>query len=531
MKKINILVLFLLAVILTACSNENNEQAENKMNSDELVLAVGGVTDEGFDPTTGWGMYGSPLFQSTLLKYDKDFNIENDLAIDYHVSDDGLTYTVEIRDDVMFSDQEQLTAEDVVFTFETAKDSGSIIDLSNLEQVEAKNDYTVIFTLKEPESTFISHLVTLGIVPEHAYDSTYNENPVGSGPYQLVQWNKDQQLIVEENPYYYGETSGFKKLTFLFLEEDTAFAAAKSGEVDIAAITPSFAEQDVPGMDLVTLDTVDNRGIVFPYVKSGQQREDGTLIGNDVTADEIIRKSIDIAVNREALVDGVLNGYGRPAYSVADNLPWWNPETKFEDNKIEEAKSMLDEAGWKENNQGVREKDGLEAAFTIFYPAGDEIRQSLSMAAADQIKELGIKVDTEGQSWNELEKSMYSNPVMMGWGSHDPLEMYNIYSSETRGQDYYNTNYYSNSVVDEYMEKAMRATTPEEANEYWQKAQWDGQTGFSSRGDTPWVWLINTQHLYLVNKNLDIGEQKLQPHGHGWPVTDFIEQWHWKEEE
>ena len=284
-------------------------------------------------------------------------------------------------------------------------------------------------------------------------------------------------------------------------------------------------------MDLVTLDTVDNRGIVFPYVKSGQQREDGTLIGNDVTADEIIRKSIDIAVNREALVDGVLNGYGRPAYSVADNLPWWNPETKFEDNKIEEAKSMLDEAGWKENNQGVREKDGLEAAFTIFYPAGDEIRQSLSMAAADQIKELGIKVDTEGQSWNELEKSMYSNPVMMGWGSHDPLEMYNIYSSETRGQDYYNTNYYSNSVVDEYMEKAMRATTPEEANEYWQKAQWDGQTGFSSRGDTPWVWLINTQHLYLVNKNLDIGEQKLQPHGHGWPVTDFIEQWHWKEEE
>lgn len=151
------------------------------------------------------------------------------------------------------------------------------------------------------------------------------------------------------------------------------------------------------------------------------------------------------------------------------------------------------------------------------------------MAAADQIKELGIKVDIEGQSWNELEKLMYSNPVMMGWGSHDPLEMYNIYSSETRGQGYYNTNYYSNPVVDEYMEKAMRATTPEEANEYWQKAQWDGDTGFSSRGDTPWVWLINTQHLYLVNENLDIGEQKLQPHGHGWPVTDFIEQWHWKE--
>ncbi|MBM7599814.1 peptide/nickel transport system substrate-binding protein [Virgibacillus halotolerans] len=532
MKKIGLIMMFVLIGILGACSsggdNDSKQTKEETAKKDELVLAVGGETDEGFDPTTGWGMYGSPLFQSTLLKYDKDFNVENDLAKDYKVSEDGLTYTVEIRDDVKFSDEEPLTAEDVVFTFRTAKESGSVIDLSNLEKVEAIDDYTVEFKLKQPESSFITLFVTTGIVPKHAYDDSYNENPIGSGPYQLVQWNKGQQLIVEANPYYYGDKSEFKKLTFLFLEEDAAFAAAKSGEVDVVAITPSFAKQNVPGMDLVELDTVDNRGIVFPYVKSGEETADGAPIGNDVTADETIRKAIDIAVNREALVDGVLDGYGTPAYSVADHLPWWNPETEVKDNEMEKAKKMLDDAGWKENDQGVREKDGLEASFTLLYPAGDEIRQSLSIAVADEIKDLGIKVKTEGQSWNDLEKTMYSNPVMMGWGSHDPLEMYNIYSSETRGEGFYNTNYYSNPVVDEYMEKAMHATTQEKANEYWKKAQWDGETGFSSKGDTPWVWLVNLQHLYLVDENLDIGDQKLHPHGHGWPITDFIEQWHWK---
>ncbi|MEC5423163.1 ABC transporter substrate-binding protein [Virgibacillus sp. C22-A2] len=528
------LIIMLIAVgMLSACSNDSDNESivtKDGTNKDELVLAVGGETEAGFDPTTGWGRYGSSLFQSTLLTYDKDFKIKNDLAENYEISIDGLEYILEIRDDVKFSDGEPLTAEDVVFTFEIAKESGSIIDLSNLDQVESVDDYTVKFKLKQPQSTFISLLVTTGIVPKHAYDDTYNENPIGSGPFQLVQWNKGQQLIVEENPYYYMDKSEFKKLTFLFLEEDAAFAAAKTGEVDVVSVTPSFAKNDIPGMDLVELDTVDNRGILFPYVKAGEKTDEGVPIGNDVTANKAIRKAIDIAINREVLVDGVLDGFGTPASSVSDHLPWWNPETEVKDNEMEKAKKLLDDDGWKENDQGVREREGLEASFTLLYPAGDEIRQALSIAFADEIKDLGIQVETKGENWNGLEKKMHSNPVMMGWGSHDPLEMYNIYSSETRGEGFYNANYYSNPVVDEYMEKAMRSITQEEANDYWMKAQWDGETGFSSKGDTPWVWLVNLKHLYFVNDILEIGDQKLQPHGHGWPVTDFIEQWHWREE-
>ena len=496
-----------------------------------MVLAVGGEPEEGFDPTTGWGRYGSPLFQSTLLSRDKDLSITLDLAKSYNITDDGLSWTVEIRDDVLFSDGEPLTAEDVVFTFQTAAKSASVIDLSNLESVEKRDDYNVIFTLKEPQSTFSSLLITTGIVPKHAYEEDYHDKPIGSGPYQLVQWDKGQQLIVEENPHYYAEKPYFKKLTFLFLSEDAAFASAKAGEIDVVSVPAAFANQSVPGMELKTLESVDNRGIMFPYVEAGGETATGAPIGNDVTADKDIRKAINVAVDRQALAEGVLEGHGTPAYSVADQLPWWNPDTKFEDADMDGARAILDNAGWHLNGDDMRVKDGLKAEFTLLYPSGDQIRQSLSMAFAEMIKPLGIDVKTEGKSWNEIELLQHSYPVMMGWGSHDPLEIYNLYSSSTRGQGYYNANFYTNKTVDEYMNKAINATSEEEAISYWKQAQWDGTTGFSSIGDAPWAWLVNLEHLYFVREGLDIGEQKVQPHGHGWPVTDFITKWRWEEAE
>lgn len=530
MKEKMLLLLISLLLIMSGCSNNNiTKKTKEDTPKDELVLAIDGETEGGFDPTTGWGLYGSPLFQSTLLTYDKSFNIEHDLATNYNVSEDGLSYQVEIRDDAVFSDGKELTAKDVVFTFETAKDSSSIIDLTNLKKVEAIDDYKVEFTLNKPNSTFVSLLTTTGIVPEHAYDDSYNENPVGSGPYQLTQWDKDQQLIVEVNPHYYGKTPEFKQLTFLFLSEEAAFAAAKAGEVDIVAITPEFASEDVPGMNLVELETVDNRGIVFPYVKEGEETDDGVPFGNDVTADMTIRKAIDLAVDRDQLVEGVLEGYGTRASSLVDNLPWWNEETEISEKDLEQAKELLEESGWKENNEGIREKEGLKASFDLLYPSGDQIRQSLSLIVADQLKEIGIEVVTKDVSWKDLEKLMYSSPVMMGWGSHNPIEMYNIYSSDTRGEDFYNINYYTNPTVDKHMERALQSTTQKEANEHWKKAQWDGETGFSSKGDASWVWLVNLKHLYFINENLEIGDQKIQPHGHGWPITDFINEWHWKE--
>ncbi len=522
--------LMLTLFMLSGCSGDNSSKLKGSdSNRDELVMALGSEPDGGFDPTTGWGRYGSPLFQSTILKRNSDMKIVNDLAEDCSVSEDGLLWTIRLRKDVKFSDGNPLTAQDVVFTYETAAKSASVVDLNIMKSVTAPDAYTVKFVLKNPQSTFINLLANTGIVPEHAYSSEYSQKPVGSGPFKFVQWDKGQQLIVEANPEYYGQKPFFKKITFLYLSEEAAFAAAKAGEADIAAIVPAYADQKVPGMRVDAVESVDNRGIMFPYVKAGEKTKDGYAVGNDVTSDIAVRKAINYAVDRRGLVDGILNGYGSPAFSVCDKLPWWNPETVIQDADEAAAGQILSEGGWKdENGDGVLEKGGLKAEFTLIYPSGDQTRQSLAIAVADKVKAIGIKINVEGKSWDEIEKLMYSNAILFGWGSQDPIEMYNLYSSKYRGVDYYNTGYYMNPVVDENLSRALSAKNEADALQYWKKAQWDGSTGFSAKGDAPWTWLVNIDHLYLVNEKLNTGRQKIHPHGHGWPLTDNIEEWHWE---
>jgi len=508
------------------CGKGKSSEASRK----ELVLAIDGEPKEGFDPTTGWGRYGSPLFQSTLLSRDDDLNIVKDLATDYSVSEDGLTWTVKIRQGVKFSDGSDLTAEDVAYTYKTAATSGSVVDLSVMDRVEATDANTVRFTLKERRSAFIYLLTNLGIVPARSHNKEYAGNPVGSGPYRMVQWDRGQQLIVEANPYYYGKKPYFEKLTFLFLEEDATFAAAKAGQVDVASVPHAYAVEKVEGMTLKAVKSVDNRGIMFPYVPPSGQNDKGYPIGNEVTCDLAIRKAINQGINRSKLVEGCLEGFGRPAYTVCDNLPWWNPETVIKDNELEGAKKLLEEAGWKDTDgDGIREKGDLKASFTLLYPASDATRQALAMVAADQAKALGIEIKVEGKSWDDIETLMHADAVLFGWGNHDPMEMYNLFSGKMAGVDFYNAGYYRNPVVDGYMDGALAAKDEKEANELWKKAQWDGQMGLSARGDAPWAWLVNLDHCYFVRDGLDTGKQRIEPHGHGWPITANITEWRWAE--
>ena len=529
---ISLLCITMLAssLLLGGCSSKQaeNSQSEEKEAKKELVLALGSEPEGGFDPINGWGRYGSPLFQSTLLKRDQDMNIINDLATGYEVSEDGLTWTVSIREDAKFSDGQPLTSEDVVFTFEKLMESSSTVDLTFVDSVTSKSDYSLEFKLKSPRSTFISNLIATGIVPKKSYTSEYYQNPIGSGPLVLVQWDKGQQIIVKPNENYYGQKPNFDKITFLFLEEDAAFAAAKAGQLDMTAIPPSYASQKIEGMKLTEVSSVDNRGIMFPTVKSGEADADSNPIGNDVTSYLAIRQAINVALDRQAIVDGVLEGYGTKAYSICDKMPWWNEETVTTDNDVDLAKKILTDGGWIDaDGDGILEKDNIKAEFNLVYPSGDQLRQSLAMVVADMVKPIGINIVIEAKTWDEIEAVLHKDAILMGWGSQDPLEMYNVYSSKMKGVEWYNPGYYENQKVDEYMEKALQARSEEEANEYWKKAQWDGETGLSGKGDVPWVWLVNRSHLYLVNDKLDIGKQQIQPHGHGWPITSNIEQWKW----
>ena len=282
-------------------------------------------------------------------------------------------------------------------------------------------------------------------------------------------------------------------------------------------------------MKAVSLKSIDNRGITLPVLPdSGEKTKDGYKIGNNVTSDVAVRRALSYGIDRNALVDSVLNGYGTPAYSECDGMPWGS-ENAFVEYDVEKAKKILEDAGWVDTNgDGIREKNGLNCEFKLFYNAGDSVRQALSVAVSQEAEELGIKIVLEGASWDIIDKEMYSSAVLMGWGAQNPLETYLLYHSDNVAKDYYNPESYTSDVVDYYINSAMTENDTEKANELWKKVQWDGSTGVSTEGDCPWVWLVNVDHIYYIREGLDIGEQKIHPHGHAWPIVSNLEDWKWE---
>ncbi len=489
--------------------------------TDSVIVAMSPESEpeEGFDPAYGWGAgehVHEPLIQSTLTVTNADMSIGYDLATDMSSSGDGLVWTVEIREDAYFTDGEPLTAEDVAFTYNTVRDTTSVADFTMLEEAVATGGYEVEFHMNRPYSMWPYTMAVTGIVPAHAYGDGYGRNPIGSGRYILKQWDVGQQVILEANPDYYGEAPLMEKVTIVFMGEDTAFAAAKAGAVDVAYTPAAYSGQQVDGYSLLDVKTVDNRGINLPAALP-----DGTM-GNGVTAGAAMRQAINMGIDRDEMIQNVLNGYGSPAYSVCDGMPWFSEDMAVKFDR-DAANALLDGAGWVMGDDGVRVKDGVRAELTLLYPVGDTVRQMLAADAANQMKELGIAANIEGVGWDTAYARALQNPMVWGWGAHTPMELYNIYHTAEGGTARYSP--YASESVDAYMDGAMESADLEESYELWKKAQWDGEGGIAA--DVPWVWLVNIDHLYFVRDGLNIAEQKLHPHGHGWSIVNNVDRWSW----
>lgn len=512
MKRSALISLLVAFSLLAGCQAAPPAEPSQDGKSVTVVMGPTSEPEAGFDPAFGWGAgehVHEPLIQSTLTVTNPDLTIGYDLATDMSVSEDGLTWTVTIREDVKFTDGNALTAADVAFTYNAARDTSSVNDFTMLDRAEAADDTTVIFHMTRPFSIWPYTMATLGIVPEDSYDpATYGSNPVGSGRYLLKQWDRGQQIILEANPDYYGEKPQMDRVTILFMEEDAAFLAVRAGQADLAYTSAPYAGQTVDGFSLLSVKSVDNRGINLP------------VRNNELTSDHLARQAINVGVDRQAMIDHVLNGYGIPAYSVCDGMPWYSPVNETECDRAKAA-GLLNAAGWLVGPEGVREKDGVRAALTIHYAAGDSVRQGLAAELANQLKELGIETDIKGVGWDTAYTDALSNPLVWGWGAHTPMELYNIYHTAP-GSDSALYSPYGNEKADELMDAALACTGLEESYTLWQQAQEE------IARDVPWVWLVNVDHLYWVRDGLAVAEQKIHPHGHGWSIVNNVDQWSWE---
>jgi peptide/nickel transport system substrate-binding protein len=538
-KKIFALLLFALSIALLAgCARTNSLPADSSSPSGEsatkteVTIGFPGIPSN-FDPltTSGHGSYVA-LFYSALVALDADVNIIPDLAESWTVSDDALTYTFQLRSDAKFTDGEPVKPSDVVFSYNTILQTATEIDISAIESVTADGN-TVVIKLEEPRSTFILDVAGVGIVPEHAYGADFALNPIGSGPFKLAQYDVDQQMILEANEDYYGKVPQIKRAVFINMsDEDTQLIAAKSGQVDITLTSaPLAAVNTIDGYNLLVEKTVDNMGIVMPVIPAGSGTSAlGNPMGNDVTSDVNLRKAIACAIDRDKLVKDALNGFGTPAYTENDGMPWWNPESVIKTD-VEYARKLLDDAGWVDTDgDGIREKDGLKASVPVWYFAGDSTRQAVGMAAANQVMEnIGVELQVQGLGESDIMAIMVAEPMILAWGAANPITSYYLFHSSSVGKDdWYNPESFGSPVVDGYLEAALNARTIEEAIPYWQKAQWDGTTGTSMRGECPYIFLVNKDHLYFRRDGLNTGNQMIHAHGASWTLVANLKDWYWE---
>ena len=517
---------------LFACSN-GDSQGSSALAEAEVVIGFPSIPEH-FDPLQGFGGNhgsGTQLLYSTLVEIDADMKIVCDLARDYSISADALVYTFELRTDAKFTDGTEVTADDVIFSFEQFQSAATSVDLSNIDSMSVSGN-VISITLKHPQSTFILTLADAAIVPKHAYGPDFGIKPVGSGPYILVQLDVDQQFILQANEGYYRKAPEIKRVVFVKLaDEDTRLAAVKSGQVDITMTNAVLAGvSETPGYNLMIAESLDNLGIVMPVVPdTGELNQYGYLVGNNITCDPSFRRALAYGLDRDAICRDALNGYATAAYSENDGMPWSNPACEI-DSDAQYAISLLEEAGWQMGDDGIRIKQGMRASFTLLYTSGDSVRQSVAMAASQQAREkLGIEMIVEGASWDQIGTRMYSTPLILAWGSSSPQTSYYLFHSSHAGlDDLYNPENYASETTDRYLEMALSAVSLEAATEYFQLAQWDGSTGTSMRGNCPYVFLINRSHLYWVRDGLNTGRQPIHAHGDSWTLVNNLREWSWE---
>ncbi|WP_030388214.1 ABC transporter substrate-binding protein [Streptomyces sp. NRRL S-241] len=491
---------------VTACS------APTAGGSGADAVVVGIATEpETLSPLLGYGKDGNSKIFDGLLTHDADMRLKPALAEALpEVSADGRTYTYGLRKGVTFSDGEPFSAKDVVFTYRTILDAGtnnaSKTELDAIESVEARGEATVVFTLKYPYAPFAERTV-LPIAPEHiagkqdVNSGDFTTRPVGTGPYTLAGWSKGEKISFRANPGYWGGEPAVKRFTMAVVKDDDVRATRlRSGELDGAILPPNLARgfaQD-PARSTYAAKTFDYRNVTLPT-------------HHPVTGDVAVRRALDIAVDRGAMVDKLLEGAGRPAHGpVPTGSPWFAAGTERR-HDLDAAKRILDEAGWKPGEDGIRVKDGVRASFPLWYTSGDKIRQDHALAFASDAKKAGVEVRTEAGTWEVIEPRMKTEAVLAGGGSPaDPdFDQYQLLTSSLGGDGFNNMARYDEPAVDAALAEGRRSGDPAA-----RKAAYD--TVQRELVKNPgYVFLTHIDHVYVVGATWEGLTTQVEPHDHG----------------
>ncbi|MFD1744876.1 ABC transporter substrate-binding protein [Rhizobium helianthi] len=499
--------------------------ATSDTGSTDTVVIIDGDILGRYNPILGHGRNGDSHIYQGLYRvetgvFDRQPALLPKLAAGPAVAtEQNRVWTVPLRQGVTFSDGTTFGPEDVVATFKALLDprsaSSEIAGWDNIEKVEAAGD-SVRFTLKTPLAEFDRRLLNV-IAPSEAFDfdklgpaedSPLNSKPVGTGPYVLSELRSDEAILVAREDYW-GPQPEVRKIVIRHTADENARAQQlRAGEGDgtllVAELAQTFKE---PEFAVVSVRSADWRGITLPA-------------GNPVTADDAVRLAVNLAVNRENMVKYVMKGHAvanstflAPFYGDA-----YDPSLEFPFDPGAAIK-ILEEAGWKPGPDGIRTKNGQRASFqVIYFPNRDRARRDLTLAAASDLKKIGVELIPVARDSKAVTADMYSHtPVMLGGGGI-PYSLdgqifrilHSSYAAPGAGAKWDNGSDYRNPQIDTLLETARRTADQGQQNELYRAVQREYRTRPAM------LQLVYVNHVYVKRaQGFKGADGILEPHTHG----------------
>lgn len=456
------------------------------------------------------------LIYSGLLRYSpSEGKYVGDLAESYEISENLLTYTFKIRPNATFHDAVPVTADDVVFTIEKIKDASVQSPLASNwigVNVEKIDDMTVSFSLLKPYAPFIENF-TVGILPKHRWGnidpsifsrSTLNQEPVGSGPYQLVNFEKDASGIYTEYTLqaFKGYTLGrpyIKTLRVsLYPQEQQAVEAYENGDVESIGGLGAGALNTLKDKAGVSEDQIKTKELPYTYMISFNQNSSKVFLSKDV------RKALAQAVNRTAIADEILFGLGTPITSPFNHNAIAATSSSAS-SSVEVATYTLLKAGWKKNTAGIFEKTTEDATtkkkvtetikFTISTSNLGDLKQ-ITENIVDSWKALGADVSIQVFDDSDFVKKILRprkfESILYGYAVNRIPDFYPFWHSSQRNDPGLNTAMYTNTKVDKYLE-TLRAATSTEV-----QAKTLALLDAEFQNDIPAIAIISPEYPYIL---------------------------------
>jgi peptide/nickel transport system substrate-binding protein len=406
----------------------------------------------------------------------KTLEFKPNLAENWQVSDDGKTWTFKIRTGVTFHDGTPLTAKSFAETFQRAIDpinmakvAGS--NLSVVSSVSAPDDKTLVMQLKEPFAPLLQYLSDPGWLQPLSMQAIeksgaqYGRNPVGVGPWKFDSWENGQSITFSRYdafkwPEPFFENKGAArpdKLVIKFIKEkQTRLAALDSGSIDIATA--------VTAKDVVKYKN-NPKFQVNEMLRNGLGLFLMTNTRKPALQDIHVRKALNMVINKEALMQAVIQGEGLPSYGpLPPNYFGYDKAVEQYGYKydVEGAKSELEQAGWKLNSKGLREKDGKTLTFELLSMSNGIWDQAAQVTQA-MAKEIGIDIKIVNLEWGTLVETATKGNfdlTLMGYTFNDPDVLYLfLHSSQTGGLNF---SYIKDQKLDDLLVKG-RTTSDSKA--------------------------------------------------------------------